>query len=326
MNSTALAALFALFIWWFSTGVVLLLNGMQRRAYRWSLLASTLLGLAALFALAHTARQNDTASVYCAFTSALLVWGWHELSFLTGWITGPRTTAIPAALSGAPRFVQAVRAILWHELGILAVGLFIVAITWGAPNLVGTWTFLVLWAMRTSAKLNLYFGVRNLSEDFLPSHLTYLKSFFRRRAMNGFFPLSVGAAAAVLALMVKHALAPTTPASEVLGLTLVGTMLALALVEHAMLVLPVSTTALWRWAMGSRAVTPTPDHPDGPDAGETFDAQGAQGVRGAHGAHGAHGRPASQAQPDRHEHKKNALRAEAAPHPLDKNEQLLHAR
>jgi len=256
MSPIALAALFAVFIWWFSTGIVLLLNGMQRRAYRWSLGLSTLLGLAALYALAHTARQTSAAGAYCAFTSALLVWGWHELSFLTGWVTGPRTTGIPATLQGGPRFVQALRAILWHELGILVVGVFIVAVTWRAPNQVGTGTFLVLWAMRTSAKLNLYLGVRNLSEEFLPPHLAYLSSFFRRRAINGLFPFAVVAASAVLMLMVQQALNPATAATTVLGLTLVGTMLALGILEHAMLVLPVSTTALWRWAMGRRAPRP----------------------------------------------------------------------
>jgi putative photosynthetic complex assembly protein 2 len=290
MSNIALAAVFAVFIWWFSTGIVLLLNGMKRDAYRWSLAISTCLGLAALYALAHTAQQTGTAAVYCAFTSALLVWGWHELTFLTGWITGPRTTAIAPSLQGLPRFIQAVRAILWHELGILAVGLLIVTITWDAPNQVGTWTFLVLWSMRTSAKLNLFFGVRNLSEEFLPPHLAYLESFFRRRAMNLLFPVCVTAASAVLALMVLHAMAPTTPAAEVLGITLVGTMLALAIVEHWMLVLPVSTTALWRWAMRSRRSAAGPATSDLPDT------------------------------------KKNAVRAEAAPLPLDQDDKLLHAR
>ena len=289
MSSTALAALFAVFIWWFSTGIVLLLNGMQRRAYRWSLLISSVLGLTALYALAHTAQQSDTAAVYCAFTSALLVWGWHELSFLTGWITGPRTTAIAPSLNGWPRFVQALRAILWHELAILGVGLVIVAITWGAPNQVGTWTFLVLWAMRTSAKLNLFFGVRNLSEEFLPPHLAYLESFFRRRAMNLLFPFCVTAASGVLAVMVLYANEAGTPATDVLGLTLVGTLLALAILEHWMLVLPMSTTALWRWAMGARRR-----------------------------AHAAPAQPIERAE--------NAARAEAAPPPLDPNEKLFQAR
>ena len=289
MSSTALAALFAVFIWWFSTGIVLLLNGMQRRAYRWSLLISSVLGLTALYALAHTAQQSGTAATYCAFTSALLVWGWHELSFLTGWITGPRTIAIAASLSGWPRFVQALRAILWHELAILAVGVLIVGLTWGAPNQVGTWTFLVLWAMRTSAKLNLFFGVRNLSEEFLPPHLAYLESFFRRRAMNLLFPFCVAAASGVLALIVAHAMAASTSAAEVLGLTLVGTLLALAILEHWMLVLPVSTTALRRWAMGRRKAC----------------ADSAMAV----------------ATPN-----KNAPRAEAAPPLVDHNDKLFHAR
>ena len=45
--------------------------------------------------------------------------------------------------------------------------------------------------MRESAKLNLFLGVRNLSEEFLPAHLAYLQSYFRRRSMNMLFPFSV---------------------------------------------------------------------------------------------------------------------------------------
>jgi putative photosynthetic complex assembly protein 2 len=252
-SSTTLAVLFAVFIWWFSTGVVLLLNGMRQRARRLSLWLSSLLGLAALWALAHTATQTTVASAYCAFTSALLVWGWHELSFLSGWVTGPRKLPLASNLVGWPRFVQAVQAILWHEVGILLVGVLIVALTWQAPNQVGTWTFLVLWAMRTSAKLNLFLGVRNLSEELLPPQLAYLASYFRKRAINGLFPFAVTAASLVLAMMVMRAASPQTDPVQTLGLTLVGTMLALALLEHWLLVLPVSATALWRWAMGARA-------------------------------------------------------------------------
>jgi putative photosynthetic complex assembly protein 2 len=249
MPDIALALIFAVFIWWFSTGIVLLLNRMSRSAIQASLLLSTLLGVGAFVALAHTAHRTGAADAYCAFTSALLVWGWHELSFLTGWITGPRKTAIPPGLPEARRFIEAVRAILWHEIGIIAVGSAIVAITWEAPNQVGTGTFLVLWVMRTSAKLNLFFGVRNLSEEFLPPHLRYLESFFRRRAVNLLFPFSVTGASLVLALMVAHALDTATVPAAVVGTVLVGTMLAMAILEHWMLVLPIDTTALWRWAL-----------------------------------------------------------------------------
>ena len=249
MTSLLVAIAFAVFVWWFSTGLVLVLNRLSRTGVRASLALSTLLLVGALTGLNHTATQSDLASAYCAFTCALLAWGWNELSFLTGWITGPRRTAIAPDLGGWPRFVESVRAILWHEIGILAVGGAIVAITWDKPNQVGTATFLVLWLLRTSAKLNLYWGVRNLSEQFLPAHLDYLKSFFRRRAMNAFWPLSVGAACLALAWLVGRALDPSATAPQAVGLTLVSTLLTMAIVEHLMLVLPLDTTSLWRWAL-----------------------------------------------------------------------------
>jgi putative photosynthetic complex assembly protein 2 len=253
MSDLALAALFAVFIWWFSTGIVLLLDRLPDGALRWGHWLSSLLALTAFVALVHAARELTVANAYCAFTCALLVWGWHELSFLSGWITGPRKTRLPLGSTGWPRFVESVRAILWHELAIMAVAAAIVVVTWGQPNQIGTQTFLVLWVMRTSAKLNLFLGVRNLSEEFLPPHLAYLQSFFRRRPMNALLPFSVLGASGVLTLMVLSAAEPTTLPAQVVGTALVGTMLAMAIVEHLLLVLPIPSTALWRWALRGQA-------------------------------------------------------------------------
>ncbi len=222
---------------------------MSRTAITLSLLISSVLGLGALAGLSHTAHQTGVLGAYCAFTCALLAWGWNELSFLTGWITGPQKTAILKDTAGWPRFAASFNAVVWHELAILLVGLVIVWITWDAPNQVGTGTYLVLWIMRTSAKLNLFFGVRNLSEEFLPTHLAYLESFFKRRRMNAFFPFAVACASACLWLLVDYANQTSTSPAQVVGSVLVGTMLALAIVEHLMLVLPVDTTAMWRWAI-----------------------------------------------------------------------------
>ena len=249
--------LFAIFVWWFSTGVVLLLNGMPRTTFRWSILISSLLALTALYGLTYTANSLSVVNAYCAFTCALLVWGWHELTFLTGWLTGPRQQACTAA-SGWPRFSQAVAAILWHELGILAGGLAIAAITWDAANQVGLWTFAVLWVMRTSAKLNLFFGVRNLSEEFLPAHLTYMGSYFKRRRMNAFLPVSITLSTLALFFIGLRAMNIDTPVVDKVGLMLVGSMLAMAILEHFLLVLPLPSTALWRWAMRHRTPLVTP--------------------------------------------------------------------
>jgi putative photosynthetic complex assembly protein 2 len=137
----------------------------------------------------------------------------------------------------------------------------IAAITWHGSNAVALWTYAVLWTMRSSAKLNLFFGVRNLSEEFLPPHLTYLKSFFRRRRMNALLPVSVGAAGFVVVLLVQGAIDPAATEPERVGLLLVAALLALAIVEHLMMVLPVDVTALWRWAMRNHAPAAVPSPP-----------------------------------------------------------------
>jgi putative photosynthetic complex assembly protein 2 len=255
MIEVMLPVLFAVFIWWFSTGLVLVLDGLPKQTFRWSILISSLLAAGAFAGLAHTAGQSSTMGAYCSFSCALLVWGWHELTFLTGWLTGPRKQPSPPDSDGWARFFQAVGAIVWHELAILASGLLIIALTWGAPNQVGAWTFSVLWVMRTSAKLNLFLGVRNLSEEFLPAHLAYMESFFRRRAMNLLFPFSLVGACAVLALVVMRAVEPGLPEGQVVGWMLVASLLFLAIVEHLLLVLPLPSTALWRWALRQRAST-----------------------------------------------------------------------
>lgn len=240
---------FAIFIWWFSTGIVLLLDNLPHSTFRWSHLLSSLLAVGAFFGLAHTAAQSSVAAAYCAFTCALLVWGWHELSFLTGWVTGPRKVDVSPGAQGWQRFVQAVQTILWHELAILASVVLIAVITWGQPNQVGMGTFAVLWLMRISAKLNVFLGVRNLSIALLPPHLRYLGSYFRQLPMNLLFPLVVTASTVVAVVIGQQALNHPPGSAQATGAWLVLTLLVLAIVEHWLLVLPLEATALWRWAL-----------------------------------------------------------------------------
>lgn len=251
MADLFIAAAFAVFVWWFSTGLVLLLDGLPRGTFRWSLVISSLLAVAALVGLVRASGQTTVQASYCGFTCALLVWGWHELSFLTGWITGPRKLPSPEDAPRSQRFGHAVSAILWHELAIAAVGVMILLLTRDAPNQVGTWTFLVLWLMRISAKLNLFLGVRNTGKELLPEHLAYMGSFFRRRTMNGLFPFCVAVSSVVLILMAVRLPGIESPWASV-GVVLVGTLLALAIVEHLLLMLPLPSTALWRWALRNR--------------------------------------------------------------------------
>jgi putative photosynthetic complex assembly protein 2 len=246
-----LPPLFALFVWWFGTGVVMLLDGLPRVTFGWSLSISSLIAAAALVCIVRGAHNVSVAGAYAGFTCAVLVWGWHELAFLTGWLTGPRKRECSAPAHGPTRFQEAVQAILWHELAIIGTGLAIAALTWGGTNQVATWTFALLWAMRLSAKFNLFLGVRNRGEEFLPTHLLYLGSYFRHRSMNGLWPLSLGAGAVVAVGLVATAIDASGAAR--IGQLLVASMLVLALVEHLLMVTPLSATALWRWALRSPA-------------------------------------------------------------------------
>ena len=247
MLEFALPPLFAVFIWWFGTGVVMLLDGQPRAHRRWSLAVSSAIASGALVCIARSADNTTTAGAYAGFTCAVLVWGWHELTFLSGWLTGPRQCDCSAPAHEATRFVEAVQVILWHELALLAMLGAIVALTWGHANPVAAWTFGLLWVMRLSAKLNLFLGVRNLGEEFLPAHLKYLRSYFHQRRMNALLPLSVLGGLAVALLLVLQAIDGSGAAR--IGALLVASLLLLAVAEHLLLVLPLPPTALWRWAL-----------------------------------------------------------------------------
>lgn len=262
MSAYAAPVACAVLVWWFATGLILLLVRRPRASHRWSLLASAILAGGALWGLAAVREDASAAGAYIGFACAVALWGFLELGFLTGIISGARRHGCAAGCGGWRHFGHAIEAILHHEVAITALGAAVITVAWGTPNPIGAWTFVVLWVMRQSAKLNLFLGVRNLGEQFLPQHLAYLKSFFRRRPINLLFPLSVTVPTIVAALLVRAALAPEASAFEVTGHLLVATLLALAVLEHWLLVLPVSMDALWRWAMrAERRAADTGDQP-----------------------------------------------------------------
>lgn len=251
MSLYAYPILFALFVWWFSTGVIVYLDGLDRRTFRWTVLGMTGVLGGALYGLSASAADTSVAGAYTAFTCGLLAWGWQEVAFLMGPMTGPRKQACPPGDRGFRRFGHALQAILYHEIAILVCAAVVTAITWGAPNQVGTWTYLILWAMRQSAKLNVFLGVPNLSEEFLPEHLRYLTSFLSRKPMNLLFPVSIMLSTVAATLLVQQATAADASPFAATGTTFLATMMALAILEHWFLVIPLPATALWRWSLQS---------------------------------------------------------------------------
>jgi putative photosynthetic complex assembly protein 2 len=242
-----LPPLAAVLLWWLGTGVVILLDRLPRDISVFTMAAGSGFTLAALLCIGHTAADGSVAAAYAGFTCAVVLWGWHELAFLGGWLTGPRRVPATPGSSGLARLGEALAVLLWHELALLATLLLLWAWLGGSANPSAAWTFTLLYAMRVSAKLNLYLGVRNLALDFLPPRLQYLGSYFRQRSFNWLMPLSLAAGVAVAGWLLMAGAA--TEGGARAAHLLLASLLTLALVEHLMMVLPLEPSALWRWAL-----------------------------------------------------------------------------
>jgi putative photosynthetic complex assembly protein 2 len=252
MNAVLWPLLYTLALWWLSTGLILYLNGLPRRTFGASMAGFSALLVLALWGLAHTRDDAGPTGAYCAFTCALLVWAWQELAFLLGIVTGPHRQPCPSGARGWQRTRLAFNTVAHHELGLVLLAVAVWLAVGDGANRIGWWTFVALWAMRQSAKLNLFLGVRNLSENFLPAHLKYLHSYFRQRAMNALLPLSLLLIGAAAWRVWQQVLALPDGAPSQAGLALLGTLLALGALEHVLLVLPFNPERLWQWGLAQR--------------------------------------------------------------------------
>jgi putative photosynthetic complex assembly protein 2 len=147
--------------------------------------------------------------------------------------------------------------VIHHEIALALTALLFIALTWGQPNQVGTLTFLLLFGMRLSTKLNIFLGVPNPPSGLLPKGLAYLGSYFRRARFNALFPVSLAASIIVTILLAEAAL--LSSGGPRTGYVLMLSLAALGLLEHSFLMLPATRrrpapeSALWAWALGRDA-------------------------------------------------------------------------
>lgn len=263
MSEFALSLLVALTGWWFSTGVILWLVHRPEQQHRLIFGLSTVLMVLAFWGLSGLVDQWSPKGVVMAFCLALLLWGWLEMGYLMGFITGPQKGECPPGASASTRIRLGLGTCLWHELTLLAMVLVLALMSWNHPNQVALWAFTVLWLMRWSSKLNLVLGVRNYNRSWLPSHLAYVDSYIPKRPFNVLFPVSLCCGLLASFLLITGAMA----ASELpvmIGLALVGALAALGTLEHIFLMAPLGDATLWLWAApspgSSQAVKPGSHH------------------------------------------------------------------
>ncbi len=244
----ALPMLFAAFVWWFSTGAILWLNRLPRSTFILSFGGASVVTATAVVGLGTSAGDDSIYGAYMSFACAIALWGWHEMSFLMGFILGPRREACPADAIGWRRFRLAAATVMHHEVALALTLAALVGLTWGQPNQIGTLTFLVLWVMRLSAKFNLFLGAPHRGEDLLPVHLQYLKSYFRNRRMNALIPISIVSGVALAWLLAGQAHAPAALPLEQVGYSLLLMLTLLAVLEHVFMFVPPPNALLWGWA------------------------------------------------------------------------------
>lgn len=250
-----LPAAYAVLAWWLATSIILLLDGLPPHTFRWSLAGCAVLAAGGAWGVAAASDANSVAAAYCSFTGALLMWALIEMSFLMGVVTGPWRNACPDGAYGWTRLRFALRAILHHEFAIILVAGLLVLLSQRGDNDVGLWTFVALWAMRQSAKVNLFLGVRNTGEQFLPPRIDYMKSFFRKRTINALFPVSITVLTCAAAILIEAAVAAPAGSMDAAALTLLATLVVLGALEHWLLMLPIDIEAMWRWSLRQRAVS-----------------------------------------------------------------------
>ncbi len=250
MSDVWLALGYALFLWWFGTGAVLLMGRTSRTLAAGLAVA---LGVVSLWGVWATMDAQTPWSAIWAFTAGVGLWGFHEATFLGGALTGPRRAPCPPDARGWRRFRLAAATLMHHEIALALTTVGLALWLQGAANPVALWTFVALWLMRLSVKFNIFLGAPNVADEFLPDDLRYLATYFSPRPMSLLFPVSVTVGTVAAGGLLLHAVTVAETDFAAAGLTLVGALTALGTLEHWFLVLPVREAALWKWWTEKRA-------------------------------------------------------------------------
>ena len=249
--------LFALFVWWFVTGLIFVAYGRSPRFTHTYFGIATLVMLGALAGFIATGSEASTTGVYLNLTCGLILWAWHVSSYYLGYITGPvkldefrREVRLGNGRFHTlrTRFRYALQASIHHELLALSFAILMAFVSRDAPNRWGLWVFLTLWGMHGLAKLNVFFGVRNFRIDFLPAHLHKLDYFLEKRANNPLSPIIIIFGTVTALVLIYRGIMPGTLPTQMIGNLAIGTLIILGVIENVMLILPVSIT-LWGWGM-----------------------------------------------------------------------------
>lgn len=238
-------------LWFFSTGLVAMINHRLRQSFGRAVFIAGLCATLGLGLLVLTSQSTAVWASYASFIGGLLIWSWHEISFLTGAVAGTHRESCPQEVKGWQRFSRATMALIHHEIALAMTAALLLSLSAVTANPTGAYAFALLLVFRLSSKLNIYWGVPNMSDELLPLHLSYLKSYFGPKKLNPMLPLSIVMIIGLSAYLVTAAVNAATP-HEAVQASLLCCLCLLAALEHIFLAIPFRDSALWGWALDAK--------------------------------------------------------------------------
>lgn len=235
-------------LWFAGTGLVAMLNHRLRASFGRALLAACICALLGLVIVIATFASLEPWAIYGSFLGGLLIWSWHEISFLTGAVVGTHSQACPTDAAVWRRFTLATAALIHHEVALAMTAGLLLSLAAVTANATAAYAFALLFLFRLSSKLNLFCGVPNFSDELLPRHLGYLRSYFGPKRLQPLLLLSIAAIAALGAYFVHAAVVSSDPAIAVQA-GLLACLCLLGALEHVFLAIPFRDSQLWAWAL-----------------------------------------------------------------------------
>ncbi len=122
MTQYALPALFALFVWWFSTGAILYLDGLPQRTFGWRWRPRRRFCGFGVYGSSPRRRDTPCRGPISPSPAPCSSGAGTRSAFLMGFVTGPAGRACGHGCRAGAMSATRCQAILWHELAILASG------------------------------------------------------------------------------------------------------------------------------------------------------------------------------------------------------------
>lgn len=230
--------------WWSATGAIFALERTLATRSLGLALATMLAVWGVLLILLE--RDGETPSAARrSFLGGAFLWTWVQVLFYGGWLIGPEAlrAAVPAQAPSFGFALQAIGAMFWYQLAMLAVLALGAVLVQGRMNRVGAWTLMLFWVVHQLASINIFLGVENPGRGFFPEALVFLESYFGPQRNTLFLLLSLAAVLCFTLGVSLHALRGRTPAlrQSMMLLTVIG---ALSVLELAVLGAPINMP-LW---------------------------------------------------------------------------------